>query len=77
MNTQCMRVIEYLRRNGSITQREADRELGVMRLASRISDLRRSGYGITKRMVKAKNRFDEPVSFAEYSLTEDGNVQTE
>ena len=70
MNTQCRRVMEYLRKNGSITQREADSQLGVMRLASRISDLRRSGIEITRRMVKAKNRFDEPVTFAEYRLAE-------
>lgn len=77
MNTQCTRVLEYMRENGSITQREADRELGVMRLASRISDLRRSGVEITKRMIKAKNRFDEPVSFAEYRLTEVSDVPAE
>lgn len=77
MNTQCIRVLEYMRKNGSITQREADSQLGVMRLASRISDLRRQGVEITRRMVKAKNRFDEPVSFAEYRLTEVTDVPAE
>ena len=77
MNTQCYRVMEYMKEHGSITQREADRELGVMRLASRISDLKRSGVHITRRMVKAKNRFDEQVSFAEYRLTEGKDVPAE
>ena len=44
--TQNQRVIDYIREEGSITQLEALRELGVMRLASRITDLRRKGYPI-------------------------------
>ena len=54
--------------NGAITPIEALAELGVMRLASRISDLKRLGVPIAKRMVKRENRYGEPVSFAEYSI---------
>jgi hypothetical protein len=68
MNTQCKRVIDYMETHGSITPLEALQEISVMRLASRISDLRKQGYSICKEMVKAKNKFGEPVCFAKYSL---------
>ena len=39
--TQNQRIIDYINQFGSITQLEALRDLGVMRLASRISDLKK------------------------------------
>lgn len=68
--TQCEKILRHLQVNGTITAGEALSEYGIMRLASRISDLKKDGVQIKKRMVKAKNRFDEPVAFAEYSLEE-------
>ena len=41
--TQNQRILDYIERFGSITQLDALKDLGVMRLASRISDLRRLG----------------------------------
>ena len=41
--TQAQRVLDYIEEYGGITQLEALRDLGCMRLASRISDLRRMG----------------------------------
>lgn len=70
MDAQCDRVIDYIKTNGSITQFEALNRLGIMRLASRISDLRNKGYQIKKSMVKDKNRYGEKVSYASYSLEE-------
>ena len=55
--TQAQRVLEYIRETGSITQLEALRELGVMRLASRVSDLKRQGYAITRDTVPIKTRY--------------------
>ena len=55
--TQAQRVLEYIRETGSITQLEALRELGVMRLASRITDLKRQGYAITRDTVPIKTRY--------------------
>lgn len=71
MMTQCDRVLEYLKRFGSITQLEAIRDLGCMRLAARIADLRDQGYGIGTRMKTETNRYGNKVSFAEYYLEED------
>ncbi len=73
--TQCDRVLEYLKRFGSITQLEAIRDIGCMRLAARIADLREKGYGIGVRMKTEKNRYGNKVSFAEYYLEEDKHEQ--
>ena len=70
-STQCAKVLAYMRQFGSITQLEALSDLGCMRLASRISDLRYQGYAIGRRMKTGKNRYGESVSFAEYYLEED------
>lgn len=66
--TQAHRVLDYLDENGSITQLEALQELGVMRLASRISDLRKQGYPIRSDVVAVKNRFGESCYIKRYSL---------
>ena len=41
--TQVERVMLYMQKHGSITQFEAMNDLGVMRLASRISDIKKTG----------------------------------
>lgn len=65
---QTDRIIQYMRDFGSITPIDAMRDLGVMRLASRISDLKKAGVSIERTMVKAKNRYGEDTSFASYRL---------
>lgn len=69
--TQCEKVLEYMRTFGSITQLDALKDIGCMRLASRISDLRCQGYSIGRRIKTSKNRYGDSVSFAEYYLEED------
>ena len=69
--TKCDMVLEYMERFGSITQLEALQDLGCMRLASRISDLRQQGIAIGRRMKTSKNRYGEDVHFAEYFLIEE------
>ena len=76
--TQCDRVLGYMEDFGSITQFEALQDLGVMRLASRISDLRRGGYPITSTVEAVKNRYGETCYVKRYSLSEgsccDGDI---
>lgn len=71
MSTQCDRIIDYITQNGSITSLEAVESLGVMRLASRINDLKRSGFSIASETVKSKNRFGETVYFSRYTMKEE------
>lgn len=66
--TQTDRVIAYIEEWGSITQLEALRDLGVMRLASRISDLKKQGYPIKSEIEAVKNRFGENCYIKRYSL---------
>ena len=66
--SQCERILDYIAENGSITQLDALREFGCMRLASRISDLKRQGIPIKRKMETAKNRYGESVSYARYSI---------
>lgn len=68
--TQCDRILRHLRDYGSITSLEAISEYGILRLASRINDLKNQGYPISKKMGKGKNRYGEVTSFAVYSLNE-------
>lgn len=66
--TQAERVLEYIEQFGSITQLEALNDLGVMRLASRISDLKKQGYPIKSDVETVKNRFGENCYIKRYSL---------
>ena len=73
MMTQCEKVLEYMKDFGSITPLDAMRDIGCMRLASRIADLKDQGYAIGRRMKNSKNRYGKTVSFAEYYLIEEDN----
>ena len=66
--TQNERIIEYMKEYGGITQLDAIRDLGVMRLASRISDLKRRGYDIGSKTEAVKNRFGETCHIKKYYL---------
>ena len=66
--TQCDRILRYIEENGSITQLDALREFGCMRLASRMCDIKKMGYPVKKEMETAKNRYGEPISYARYSI---------
>lgn len=65
--TQTQRVLEYIRQFGSITAFEAVRDLGVMRLAARVSDLKKAGYDIISEQQAVRNRFGETCYVAKYS----------
>lgn len=70
-NTQEQRVLSYMKDYGSITQTEAFFDLGVMRLASRISSLRKQGYKIESTLEKVKNRYGESCHIKRYRLSDD------
>ena len=66
--TQNDRILDYIDKYGSITQDEASVHLGVKRLASRITDLKRLGYPIISEPVVVKNRFGEKSRIARYRM---------
>lgn len=67
---QTDRIIRHMQEYGSITPVEALQEYGIMRLASRICDIKRAGIAVEKETVTSKNRYGEPVRYARYSLKE-------
>jgi hypothetical protein len=66
--TQTDRVLDYLTQFGSITALEALRDLGIMHLSSRITELRQRGYPVERDMIEVKNRFGETTRVARYTM---------
>lgn len=71
--TQNDMVLQYMKDNGSITPLEALAELGCMRLASRISDLRLRGIKIISNNETHINRYGKKVSYARYRLAKENH----
>lgn len=72
--TQCDRILRHMKDYGSITSLEAVNEYGIMRLASRINDLRAQGIAIVSEVRTGKNRYGEDTHFAVYKLKEEKNA---
>lgn len=66
--TQCERVLQYLEDFGSITSADAFVDLGVMRLASRVNDLRKAGYKIISMPETGRNRYGEKTCYTRYRM---------
>ena len=71
--TQSEKIISYMKTHGSITARQAY-HMGIMRLASRISDLKREGHKITSETIKVKNRDGSSSYVSKYSLLKTSEV---
>lgn len=61
-------VIEYMKMHGSITSKEASDNLGITRLAARISDIKNKGVNVMSAMETGKNRFGAKTSYKRYRL---------
>ena len=69
---QIDRILRHLEDYGSITSLEAMKEYGIMRLASRITDLKKQGYSIISETETGKNRYNETTHWKVYRLAENG-----
>lgn len=67
--SQCEKILRHLNDYGSINPVSALGEYGVMRLASRIADLRRLGHPIRSELQYGVNRYGEPTRWAEYYIS--------
>ena len=74
-STQTEQVFSYMQEFGGITPLDAMRDLGVMRLASRISDLRKQGVPIRDSFVKVKNRYGKTCRIKSYSVMSPEEVE--
>lgn len=70
------RVVEYLRKNKSLTVVEAQRELGTTELRKIISTLRDRGYEIKDEWVEGTNRFGYATRFKRYYLLREPDKKT-
>lgn len=68
--TQREAIINYITEFGSITPMEAFADLGITKLATRISEMRKDGMQFKIETVKSKNRYGKSVCFAKYSFLE-------
>lgn len=66
--TQTQRILRHLEDYGSITQMDAMQDYGIMRLASRVNDLRREGHPIITEVVEGRNRYGEKTRWARYRM---------
>ena len=67
--TQCKRIVEYIRANGHITSLEAAKHLNITQLCARIVDLESRGFVLNKPKFKVGN-CKNPV--AHYSINKSG-----
>ena len=74
--TQNQRILDYIEEHGSITPLDA-MSFGCMRLASRISDLKRRGFPIISTFDTVTNRYEEKVRIKRYSLARGGATTNE
>lgn len=65
--TQHQLILKYIQDFGSITPMEAF-DLGITKLATRVSEMRRDGMQFKIETVKSKNRYGKSVHFAKYSF---------
>ena len=68
--TQCNKILAHIKEHGSISPIEARVLYGVMRLASRVNDLRRRGVDIESELVTGVDRDGKKVRYAVYKLAE-------
>ena len=68
--TQRDRVLDYIRRFGSITSWQAYSDLGITQLAARLFELKEQGYEFTKKRIETVNRLGEKTHYDEYRLAD-------
>ncbi len=68
--TQKQKVLRHLKEIGEITPLQAFFDYSIMRLAAIIFLLKDEGYNIETTTLKSKNKFGEPVRYAQYKLSE-------
>lgn len=66
--TQAQMVLRHLEDYGSITQMDAMQDYGIMRLASRVDELRKQGHPIVTEVVEGRNRYGEKTRWARYRM---------
>lgn len=72
--TQKQRIAKYLDDFGTITPMEAFHDLGITKLATRISEMKKDGYKFQTEMIHSKDRYGKPTRYAKYSWDKQNEV---
>ena len=70
--TQRQRIVEYMRKNGSIDRLDSCTKLFIFELSSRIGELEDRGWRFEKTWKTVKNTFGESKSFVVYKIIKEG-----
>lgn len=66
-------IYDYMTDFGSITPMEAFADLGITKLATRVSEMRKEGVDIIGEWKSTKNRYGKTVRYMRYRLGEQNN----
>lgn len=69
--TQKERILEHLKKYGSITTWESFELYGDTRLSDKIYQLKKDGYSFGEEWIKKENRFGKQIEFKKYILREE------
>lgn len=72
--TQCEKILQYMERNGSITQAEAVERFHCYRLGARIFDLKSKGFPIKTETVTGKRGGRNGIQFRKILLAKGGLI---
>ena len=72
--TQKEAILQYIEDFGSITPMQAYSDLGITKLATRISEMRAEGMEFHIEQIAVNNRYGKVVHFAKYSFPKEAKV---
>ena len=64
--TQHQQIADYITTFGGITPMQAFGDLGITKLATRISEMKKVGYTFKQELVNSYNRYGKPIHFMRY-----------
>ena len=67
-STQHEEILKYFKSHKTITPMEAFSHLGITKLATRVSEMKRSGYVFKQEMIEVQNRHGATVRVMQYEL---------
>ncbi|MBQ7412666.1 MAG: helix-turn-helix domain-containing protein [Eubacterium sp.] len=74
--TQHELIVKYLRDFGSITTYEAFKDLGITKLGTRISEMRKIGFEFSDEWVDDVNRYGDYVRYKRYRLVKSSFIKS-
>jgi hypothetical protein len=68
--TQREAIIDYINQFGSITPMQAFADLGITKLATRVSEMKKEGITLKHESIKCKTRLGRTTHYTRYSFEE-------